>query len=161
MDKEQKVKRFFILNFSIIVVLCLVLFLWFSWLEWNYQLLNFIQLKTPFHITSKQVLRQYLVAMEKGHYSTAYDYLSQESRARHSFEEFVNSLKDGMTQFSKRHFWQVRKQDKKLVLGIALYEDPASWGFELRHENKWKIVWEKGRPFFPYPDNYACGIPEQ
>ncbi len=158
MNKE--ISKFFIINYSINVFLCLCLALWFSWLEWNYQILNFIQLKTPIPITARQVLRQYLISMENRDYETAYDYLSQESRARHSFDEFVNSLKDGMTLFSKRHFWQVHKKDNKVMLGIALYQDPATWGFELIKEKKWHIVWEQGRPYFPYPDNFYCGISE-
>ena len=139
---------------------CVCLALWFSWLEWDYQILNFIQFKTPFPITSKQVLRQYITALDRDDYQTAYNYLSMESRKRHGFEEFVNSLKDGMAVFNAHHFWQVYKRDNRLMLGIGLYQDPASWSFELIKENRWKIVWEQGRPYFPYSDNYSCGISE-
>jgi len=99
--------------------------------------------------------------MEKGHYSTAYDYLSMESRTRHSYEEFSDCLKDGHTIFDTRYFWDCGRKDNRLMLGIGLYEDPASWGFELIKNKKWRIVWEQGVPYFPYPDSYACGIPEQ
>jgi len=158
MHAEKPLKRFFIINFSIIISFCVCLALWFSWLEWNYQILNFMQFKTPIPITAKQSLKQYLVSMEKRDYEIAYGYLSQESKARHSFKEFVNFLKDGMTVFNTHHFWQAYKKDNRIMLGLSLYQDPATWGFELTNENKWKIVWEKGRPYFPYPENFACGI---
>jgi len=97
--------------------------------------------------------------MEKGHYETAYKYLSRDSTIRHSYEEFVDRLKIGLTEYNLDLIWPIERTKERIRLGIAILGDPGTWSFRLIQENKkWKVAWERGTPYFTYPDNFACGI---
>jgi hypothetical protein len=105
-------------------------------------------------------LRTYLEAIYDHESRTAYNLLSRDTREKFTFEEFKDSL--GTTTFYDLNSLDVCAdfiKEYKHILQIKafLYQDPASWGFNLvRERYKWQIFLSSLNPTFPL-DNETIG----
>ncbi|MBI5148672.1 hypothetical protein HZA33_03255 [Candidatus Pacearchaeota archaeon] len=104
-------------------------------------------------------VKGYLSAIYRDDYKTAYEMLSSESRKQHSYDDFVNANKKGITDYDIKSR-KVKKARNEWNVSLNLAEDPASWSFSVKEEKakdkkgnnikEMKIIWHSGLPTFPY-----------
>ncbi len=99
-----------------------------------------------------QVVASYVQALEDKKYETAYNLLSEESRQRHAYNEFVlQAEKTGVTEYDLSTA-QVQEDGDRAMVEVQLKEDPSSAGFHLvKEKDAWRIAYREGIPSFPYP----------
>jgi hypothetical protein len=119
----------------------------------SYEIANFLEEKTIIVLSPRQVAKQYILALKKKDYGTAYSYLIPESKEKFSLADFVGSNEKGMTEMDESKTWIAG-----IYVGMQIYEDPGSWGFLLvKADGKWRIVMNGGSPSFPFVWQYGCG----
>lgn len=101
---------------------------------------------------AKQVVVDYVTALQKGDYSGAYGMLSADSQAHHAPASFEQQGKQGMPLYDLTKATATVNGDAARV-EVPLSEDAATHGFQLvREGGVWKIVYRGGIPGAPYPD---------
>jgi hypothetical protein len=95
----------------------------------------------------------YLNALASDDFGMAYQYLSAESRAAHTYNEFAAlcaerkgpSLDVGAAR-------QHREDEDRVTVAVPMLDEPAEAGFTtVREQGSWRVVFVQGSPWFPYP----------
>lgn len=146
--------RFFKIVFGI-MLLCLILCVaQLIRIEFGYEMLNFLDERNAVMLSSRQVARQYVLALKKKDYRIAYDYLTPESKEMFSLVDFITMNEKSMTLMNENKTWITREE---VVVGMQIYEDPGSWGFVVVKTNgKWRIIMKGGIPSFPFLCDCCC-----
>lgn len=103
----------------------------------------------------REVVHDYLTALEQKDYAAAYALLSRESKEVHSRAEF-GALADKYAAPSLDAAAGVEQavEEGRMVVMVPMIEDPATSSFTLvKEEGEWRILFrnEDGSPWFPYP----------
>jgi len=126
-------------------------------LKFGYEISTFLD-KSVIALNPRQVARQYIRAIKKKDYKTAYSYLTPDTKEIFSLADFIsmNKIWSEMDEDSAEIHWQ------GVFVGMQIYQDPGSWAYLLVKTNgKWRIVIRsKGTPTFPYVKEYFCGNSE-
>jgi len=149
--------RFFKMVLAI-TLFCLILCIaQLARIEFGYEISNFLD-KSVIALNPRQVARQYILAIKKKDYKTAYSYLTPDTKEIFSLPDFIsmNKIWTEMDEDSAKIHWQ------GVFVGMQIYQDPGSWAYLLVKTNgKWRIVIRsKGTPTFPYVKEYFCGNSE-
>ena len=101
-----------------------------------------------------QVVKGYLTALYSKNYGTAYRLLSKDSQKAYPFDAFVKlNEQKGTTQFDLATAKEEPGGGKGTTVNLSLKEDVAQHSFPLIQETgKWRIVFLKGTPSFPYAE---------
>lgn len=104
---------------------------------------------------ARQVVGDYLEALYAQEYEKAYDYLSESSREAHSRDEFTSAAQEGQVIYDLEttEVKQLEDDTAEVIVALQEEEEPGSKSFEVKRESgRWKIVYIKGSPFFPYAE---------
>jgi len=94
----------------------------------------------------------YLSALQAGDYRAAYALLSAESRKLHPTAQFERQARQGVTTYDLSSAQARLTGAGRAEVLLHLENDPASTAIiALRESGKWRIVYLRGRPGFPYP----------
>ena len=139
--------KFFFTVFAIMVFLLGLCIFQIARLEYRYEILNFLETRNLVALGARQVARQYITALKRKDYKTAYYFLTPDSRKRIPFADFVCMNEKAMTLMDEDYTWIF---SEKVTVAMAIYQDPAAGYFVLKRiRGKWKIIICKGIPSFP------------
>jgi len=104
---------------------------------------------------AQTAVKKYIQALYAAKYEAAYNMLSEDSRQKHSLDEFERDAVDTVISYNLDKMQaQNESQDIiKVVVSMSQEEEPGAKAFVMTREEKaWKVVYYKGTPFAPYAE---------
>ncbi len=100
---------------------------------------------------AKAAVTDYLNALYEDDYPKAYSFLSLDSRSRHPLKEFEIDAKKTQVMYDLENAKVEHLTESRVEIVVPMEEEPGSKSFLLIKEaDTWKIVYQTGKPFFPY-----------
>lgn len=101
---------------------------------------------------ARGVVINYMQHLQDGNYAAAHALLSADSRKRHPLDEFTRYARAGITYFDLSSARAKLVAPQRAEVTLHLEADPASATVvAVREGGKWRVVYLRGRPGFPYP----------
>ena len=101
---------------------------------------------------ARDVVVSYLGHLQDGKYAAAHALLGAKSRNRHPLDEFTRQAEAGITYFDLSSARAKLVGPQRAEVTLHLEADPASATISVvREGGKWRVVYLRGRPGFPYP----------
>jgi len=103
--------------------------------------------------TPSEAVIGYLRALSDSDFRAAYGYLSEESRATHSYDEFAALCQESEGPSLDLDSAAEHASDaNRVTVTISMLWDPAEASFTtVREDGAWRVVFIEGKPWFPYP----------
>ena len=95
----------------------------------------------------------YLNALASDDFGVAYQYLSAESRAAHTYDEFAALCAERKgPSLDVAAARQHREDEDRVTVAVPMLDEPGEAGFTtVREQGSWRVVFVQGSPWFPYP----------
>jgi hypothetical protein len=95
----------------------------------------------------------YLNALASDGFGVAYQYLSAESRAAHTYDEFAALCAERTgPSLDVAAARQHREGEDRVTVAVPILDEPGEAGFTtVREQGSWRVVFVQGSPWFPYP----------
>ncbi len=95
----------------------------------------------------------YLEALSDRDFRAAYEYLSAESRAAHPYDEFIALCEESKgPSLDLGSASEHPAEGDRVTVIVSMLWDPAEASFTTEQEGgAWRVVFIKGKPWFPYP----------
>lgn len=95
----------------------------------------------------------YLDALAGDDFGVAYQYLSAESRAAHTYDEFAALCAERKgPSLDVTAAQQHREDEGRVTVAVPMLDEPGEAGFTtVREQGSWRVVFVQGSPWFPYP----------
>jgi len=101
------------------------------------------------------VVVRYLGALYEQDYPTAHNLLSAESRRRHTLEEFAREARSAQVLYdlAGARIESIGEQTAEVVVPLQQEEEPGAKAFAVvKEDGQWRVVYYRGKPFFPYEE---------